>query len=231
MRGNSAVGIMLLISVILFGFCTCDDLHFIPFGSPLARSYARRMHPFHPVHPDYIKPFVIARTEEPKPITQKAVRQVLQMKTQEAHTSQNRFFESHEFWNVDDKPVLANGHVGFKPYSYSIHMNGLYNGDKDNSYRARIPNYANIQFEPCTRQSVTADDKTCLYALDVHDAVFRTRAFLQNGTFTVDQIQYAHRYFETVVVNRFRLYRNQHDDSKSGEQQQFSLRCKNFTDI
>lgn len=115
-------------------------------------------------------------------------------------------FVSNDFWNVTDRPVLANGHIGFVPFGDSIYMNGLYNGYKGDSHRARIPNYANVQFEPCTRDA--NDSKTCSYEFDIYNGVFRTQVQLNDGLFDVEHIQYAHRYHETAVVNQIRLKRN-----------------------
>lgn len=124
-------------------------------------------------------------------------------------------FVSNNFWNVNDKPVLANGHVGFIPYGDSIYMNGLYNGLKGDSHRARIPNYRNIQFEPCTQSA--NDSKTCSYALDIYNGVFRTQVQLNDGDFLVEHIQYAHRYYETALVNQIRLKRNQVSTEDNGK--------------
>lgn len=120
--------------------------------------------------------------------------------------STNGVFESSNYWNVIDKPVMSNGHIGFIPYGEYVYMNGLYTGRKDNSHRARIPNYSNIQFEPCSPTS--KDSGTCSYALDIFNGVFRTHTNLSDGLFTVEQIQYAHRYFETAIVNHIRLKRS-----------------------
>lgn len=128
--------------------------------------------------------------------------------------SKNGIFESSNFWNVDDKPVMANGHVGFVPYADAMTMNGLYNGYKGKSHRARIPNYANIQFEPCTRQT---NSERCSYALDIYNGVFRTQTQL-NVQFDVEHIQYAHRYYETAVVNHIRLKRSSvKNDEENGK--------------
>lgn len=135
----------------------------------------------------------------------------------EAVKSNTQFFDSTDFWNIENKPVLANGHVGFVPYGDSIYMNGLFNGAKDESHRARIPNYANIQFEPCSRKSFTSDDASCFYALDIHNAVFSTATTLENDTFTIEHIQYAHRFYESVIVVLIRLQRNQNDNSENSE--------------
>lgn len=126
-------------------------------------------------------------------------------------------FESSNFWNIENKPVMANGHIGFVPYSDSVYMNGFYTGYRGESHRARIPNYANIQFEPCTQQA-SETDVICSYALDIFNGVFRTQVQLEEGIFTVEQIQYAHRYYETAVVNHIRLKRNKREHgSNNGE--------------
>ena len=40
-------------------------------------------------------------------------------------------------------PSLGNGQLAFVPFSDTITVNCLYNGDSWNSHRARVPNYAN----------------------------------------------------------------------------------------
>lgn len=121
--------------------------------------------------------------------------------------SRSGVFEASNFWHVNDKPVLSNGNIGFVPYGDSIYTNGLYNGFKDDSHRARIPHYANIQFEPCTHRTKSANE--CSYALDIYNGVFRTKTQLSNDdVFTVEHIQYAHRYFDSVLVNQIRVKRN-----------------------
>ena len=121
--------------------------------------------------------------------------------------SKRGVFTSADFWNVSDKPVLANGHIGFVPYGDSIYMNGLYNGLKGDSHRARIPNYANVQFEPCTQRS-SKNAEVCAYELDIYNGVFRTQVQLNDGCVSVEHIQYAHRHHETALVNQIRLKRN-----------------------
>lgn len=116
-------------------------------------------------------------------------------------------FESSHFWTIDSKPVMANGHIGIVPYGDSVYMNGLYNGHEGHSHRACIPNYGNIQFDPCTRNASKINE-ICSYALDIYNGVFRTNVQLDAGNFTVEQIQYVHRYHETAIVNHIRLKRN-----------------------
>lgn len=133
----------------------------------------------------------------------------------------NHIFESYSFWNVSDKPVMANGHVGYIPFGDSIYMNGFYNGYMGKSHLVHIPNYANIQFDPCSWSTFMTSDlnklQFCLYALDTFDGIFRSQANFNNEQFTVEQIQYAHRYYEMAIVNRIRLQRNQIDENTNGE--------------
>lgn len=128
-------------------------------------------------------------------------------------------FESTNYWEIVDKPVMANGHIGFIPYGDSIYMNGLYNGYKDNSHRARVPNYASVQFEPCSRAHFTTTIK-CSYAMDIHNGLFRTSTDLGNGDgqFSVEHIQYAHRYYDNAIVNHIKIKRqNGINGPKNGE--------------
>lgn len=126
-------------------------------------------------------------------------------------------FKSTNYWDIVDKPVMANGHIGFIPYGDSIYMNGLYNGHKDNSHRARIPNFGSIQFEPCSRAHFTRAIE-CSYAMDIHSGLFRTSTNLVDGQFSVEHIQYAHRYYDTVIVNHIKIKRNnESNNSRNGK--------------
>lgn len=132
-------------------------------------------------------------------------------------TGDSHRFESSDFWNIDDRPVLANGHIGFVPFGDSIFMNGLYNGATPKSHRARIPNYANIQVELCSRQRTNDIDAAnesnklaqCTYTLDTFNGVFSSR--VNEGCFSIEHIQYAHRYHHTAMINRIRIQRCSND--------------------
>lgn len=119
----------------------------------------------------------------------------------------NTIFETNNYATVTDKPVLANGHIGYIPYSDSIYMNGLYNGYKGDSHRARIPNYANIYFEQCNGYESNSN-LSCTFGLDIQRGLFQTQAKFNNGDYVVEQIQYTHRYYDTVIVNQITLKRN-----------------------
>lgn len=132
--------------------------------------------------------------------------------------SENGFsvFESNYFWNVSDKPVMSNGHVGFVPYGDSIFMNGLYNGHQDTAHRARIQNYANLQFYPCSERvyNFGLTPKSCSYRLDIYNGIFKTKAKLLNNLLCIEHTQYAHRYYEKAIANHIRLKRNQIDNNR-----------------
>lgn len=125
--------------------------------------------------------------------------------TETPRMKNNRVFKSSTYFDVDEKPVLANGHIGYVPFGDSIYMNGLFNGYiKTNSHRARIPNFANIYFEGCG-SAHPADKSRCSYKLDVQQALFQTNADFLDGNVTVQHTQYAHRYFDRIIVNTIEL--------------------------
>lgn len=129
----------------------------------------------------------------------------------------NYIFEGSNLKNdTNIVPVLANGHIGFVPYGDTIYMNGLYNGFKNNSHRARIPNLSRYQFDNCrlvNDSPPTASDPNqgCSYSLDMFQGTFTTRANFTGGNFTVEQTQFAHRFFDRAIVNQITLKRNTAD--------------------
>lgn len=86
--------------------------------------------------------------------------------TETSQKGENRIFSSQTYFDVVDKPVLANGHIGYVPFSDFIYMDGLFNDYiKTSSHRARIPSFANIHFESCG-SAHTVDKSRCSYKLD-----------------------------------------------------------------
>ena len=59
-------------------------------------------------------------------------------------------------------PSIANGHVGTNVFTDTVYMNGVYNGFKGESHRARIPSRNNIRILTATG---ARDDETL--SLDV----------------------------------------------------------------
>ncbi|GAB0096819.1 protein-glucosylgalactosylhydroxylysine glucosidase [Sergentomyia squamirostris] len=122
-----------------------------------------------------------------------------------ATLADNYAFQSTSLPPQDVMPTLANGHIGFVVFEHSILVNGLYNGFMGYSHRARIPNHANIQLRNCANSTTTPQDD-CLYELNIATGVFRTT--LTTPTVNAEHRVYAHRYFNRVIVNEFRLTRN-----------------------
>jgi trehalose/maltose hydrolase-like predicted phosphorylase len=105
-------------------------------------------------------------------------------------------------------PTLANGHVGFVIYGNSILMNGLYNGVRGESHRARIPNYANVM------PNVECDGN-CIYQLNMRKGYFQNT--INGSNFKVIQQLYAHRYYNRAIINSFTLERTKQGGNVSVE--------------
>uniref|UniRef100_A0A8D8GXX5 Protein-glucosylgalactosylhydroxylysine glucosidase n=1 Tax=Culex pipiens TaxID=7175 RepID=A0A8D8GXX5_CULPI len=103
------------------------------------------------------------------------------------------------------RPTLANGNLGFVVYGDAVHMNGVYNGLKGLSHRARIPNFANIQLPVCADSN--PNPTGCTYQLDMKTGMFRTVFEDPQGYFRVVHDVYPHRYLDKMIVNKFRIQR------------------------
>lgn len=97
-------------------------------------------------------------------------------------------------------PQLGNGHVAFTTLSRTVNMNGLYNGFKGESHRARIPNWANIILEYCEN---SIDE--CEYEMNIADGIFSVN--LETEDVTVRHSLIVHRLFDRAIVNCFTLTR------------------------
>lgn len=97
-------------------------------------------------------------------------------------------------------PTLSNGHVAFVIFGDAILLNGLYNGVRGESHRARIPNYSNILADiPCQAGG------SCHYKLHMRDGYFETIYDVDEYTFL--QPVYAHRYYNRAIINKAILRR------------------------
>lgn len=96
---------------------------------------------------------------------------------------------------ASDIPTLSNGHLGFVVYGDAILMNGLYNGVRGTSHRARIPNYSNlIADEACFTDN-------CLYRMNMKQGYFEK--IVNNGrNYRVQQHLYPHRFYNRAIINR-----------------------------
>ncbi|XP_065085589.1 protein-glucosylgalactosylhydroxylysine glucosidase-like [Ochlerotatus camptorhynchus] len=102
-------------------------------------------------------------------------------------------------------PTLANGNIGFVVYGDAVHMNGVYNGRRGLSHRARIPNYANIQIPYCA--AIVAEPTGCFYQLDMQNNIFRTVYEDPGQNFRIVHDVYPNRYFDMAIVNNIRIQR------------------------
>lgn len=97
-------------------------------------------------------------------------------------------------------PTLSNGHIGFTIFSNSVYMNGLYNGKGGLSHRARIPNFANIQFDDCRGAA------KCKYTLNLKHGFFMVEMNVENE-FIATHLIYAHRFYNRAIINQFHIQR------------------------
>lgn len=81
-------------------------------------------------------------------------------------------------------------------------MNGLYNGERGESHRARIPNYSNVL------TSIECSNN-CVYQLNMRKGYFQNTIRNESSYEIVQQI-YAHRYFNRAIFNTFELRRVSH---------------------
>lgn len=96
-------------------------------------------------------------------------------------------------------PSIGNGHLAANVFSDTVYMNGLYNGHKGHSHRARIPNWANIRLN----STLTESSVKPIYSLDTKDGVFRVRVDRERSVVT--QRIYAHRYYTRTIVNQIEI--------------------------
>lgn len=77
-------------------------------------------------------------------------------------------------------------------------MNGLYNGHRGTSHRARIANEININIS-----SSSIANKT--FALNAKNGVFQST--LASPDFNIVHYIYAHRFYNRAIVNQVYIYR------------------------
>lgn len=122
------------------------------------------------------------------------------------------------FFPSDDEellfPTLANGHLGFTVFGDAIYMNGLYNGHRGLSHRARIANIANIRLSCCDHDGdggnqppSSSPPPTSSYSMDFETGTFRVDYRGPNNSFRVAQLIYPHQLYNRAVVNQFTIER------------------------
>lgn len=102
-------------------------------------------------------------------------------------------------------PILSNGHLAAQTLGDSVYMNGLYNGERGLSHRARIPNYSNIIIDPGQfKREITR----ITYRMNYRQGVFET-IIQVNNRFTIRHWIYAHRHFTRAIVNEISIKGNE----------------------
>ncbi|XP_039665978.1 protein-glucosylgalactosylhydroxylysine glucosidase [Perca fluviatilis] len=95
-------------------------------------------------------------------------------------------------------PPLANGLLGWRVYSNTMHMGGVYNGEGGRCHRADVPC-------PLTVKVETDEAAQHTYSLDTHTGIFTHT--LSSASVTVTQSLYSHRYYPNLMVMEILLVR------------------------
>lgn len=99
---------------------------------------------------------------------------------------------------------IGNGHVAANVFSDTVYMNGLYNGNKGESHRARIPNWANIRLN----STLSHIPYSPVYSLDTKEGAFKVRVDRERSIVT--QRIFAHRYYTRAIVNQIQVMAKAH---------------------
>ncbi|CAH2067404.1 unnamed protein product, partial [Iphiclides podalirius] len=96
-------------------------------------------------------------------------------------------------------PSVGNGHLATNVFSDTVYMNGLYNGFRGESHRARIPAWANIRLN----STLTHHPYKPVYSLDTKHGVFTVT--VDRDRSVVTQRIYAHRFYTRAIVNQIQV--------------------------
>lgn len=101
-------------------------------------------------------------------------------------------------------PSIGNGHVATNIFSDTVYLNGLYNGEKGESRRARIPAWANIRLNSTLSHHTYAP----VYSLDTRQGIFEVKVDRERSI--VKQRIYAHRFYTRAIINQIEISAKQH---------------------
>lgn len=116
----------------------------------------------------------------------------------------------------EQRPTLANGHLGFTVFGDSVYMNGLYNGHEGLSHRARIPNWANINVGAMIESTTTAPSQnesfnslvtSQTFSLNAKTGIFQRKITFNDNRFKIIHLIYAHRFYNRAIINQVSIYR------------------------
>ena len=98
-------------------------------------------------------------------------------------------------------PSLGNGHLGFTVFGDAIYMNGVYNGFKGDSRRARLPNWLNVTANILDKQTnAYLKPDQVNYEMNLYQGFYSWTQVYEKLNLTLQQRTYAHRYFNRALV-------------------------------
>ncbi|XP_053605978.1 protein-glucosylgalactosylhydroxylysine glucosidase [Plodia interpunctella] len=116
-------------------------------------------------------------------------------------------FSAHRLPTEDRfMPSIGNGHIATNIFSDTIYMNGVYNGKKGKSHRARIPAWANIRLN----STLTHSPYSTLYSIDTKEGAFKVQVERERSVVT--QRIYAHRFYTRAIINQILVVAKPHTD-------------------
>ncbi|XP_037810155.1 protein-glucosylgalactosylhydroxylysine glucosidase isoform X2 [Lucilia sericata] len=105
-------------------------------------------------------------------------------------------------------PSLSNGHLGFTIFGDAIYINGVYNGYKGNSRRARLPNWLNVTAHILNTQTNTyIQHNNIEYTMNLYEGVYEWVEDYTSLNLVLKQRFYAHRYFNRALVYEMTVIR------------------------
>ncbi|XP_055640447.1 protein-glucosylgalactosylhydroxylysine glucosidase-like [Toxorhynchites rutilus septentrionalis] len=106
-------------------------------------------------------------------------------------------------------PTLANGHLGFTVFEDAIYMNGLYNGHRGLSHRAKIANVANLRLAVTDDGDAVGGNREWM---DFEKGTFHVDYRAPNHSYRVVQLIYPHQFYNRAIVNQFTIERLASED-------------------
>lgn len=99
-------------------------------------------------------------------------------------------------------PSLSNGYMGFTVFGDAIFVNGVYNGYKGNSRRARLPDWLNISASIFNVSNDTMDPihTNISYVMNLSGGYFEWSKQQKEGGITIRQRIYAHRFYNRALI-------------------------------
>ncbi|XP_013098590.2 protein-glucosylgalactosylhydroxylysine glucosidase [Stomoxys calcitrans] len=98
-------------------------------------------------------------------------------------------------------PSISNGNLGLTVFGDAIYVNGVYNGFKGESRRARFPNWLNIS---ANIQGTQSDDlsqvQNVTYSMNLLNGYFQWTHRMDDLGVTLTQRVYAHRFYNRALI-------------------------------